>query len=147
MAKISPLSLIRLQNLVVLDLSFNEIKSLSSFLFSENRNLKSINLKNNQINFIDSSAFFGLEKQLEILDLQENLCCNQSVSSKQIFMKEIEKIVFACRDPSKFLNSTAEIEKRLDGIETKLTAYGALFFVMNSVIVDCRTWAQRIIRG
>lgn len=135
MAKISPLSLKRLQNLIELDLSSNEIKSLSSFIFSQNRNLKSINLNYNQINFIDSSAFFGLEKQLKNLDLQENLCCNHSVSSKQIFMEEIEKIVIACRDPSKILNSTAEIEKRFDGIETKLTAYGALFFVMNSVIV------------
>lgn len=70
----------RLEQLYILDLSGNELKTLDENLFDDCKELTRIYLKDNQIHFIDSTAFSGIKLNIEYLDLSNNTCYNVSVS-------------------------------------------------------------------
>lgn len=59
-------------NLMLLDLSHNEIKKLENFLFANLKEIKEIDLSFNQIESIDDGAFDRMGYNLTRLDLSEN---------------------------------------------------------------------------
>ena len=61
----------KLTNLKILDLSFNQIRSLSANLFSQIKNLTELYLRGNNLTTIDSSSFI-YNPYLEILDFRAN---------------------------------------------------------------------------
>ncbi|XP_070504825.1 uncharacterized protein [Chironomus tepperi] len=84
-----------LVNLVVIDLTANEIEKLDANLFRFNDDLKVIVLSKNKIRFIDSSTFSNLKK-LESLQLKPNLCYSKSSKNKLEIPTMIEEIEEVC---------------------------------------------------
>lgn len=86
-----------LVNLLILDLTANEIEKLDGNLFRFNDDLKVIVLSKNRIRFIDPSTFSNL-KNLESLQLKPNNCYSKSSKNKNEVLKIIEEIEEACRN-------------------------------------------------
>jgi len=95
-----------LVNLLILDLTANEIEKLDANLFRFNDDLKVIVLSKNRIRFIDPSTFSNL-KNLESLQLKPNNCYSKSSKNKNEVLKIIEEIEEACNnfDSSSEFNS------------------------------------------
>jgi Leucine-rich repeat (LRR) protein len=86
-----------LKNLIELVLRDNNIESLSSALFSNNRKLKHIDLSNNRIVAISSKLFKNLI-QLTRLELEGNKCVNEKLGCKncKIDHEELDRELAAC---------------------------------------------------
>ncbi|KAL7011236.1 hypothetical protein ACKWTF_014178 [Chironomus riparius] len=94
-----------LVNLLIIDLTANEIEKLDANLFRFNDDLKVIVLSKNRIRYIDSSTFSNL-KNLESLQLKPNICYSKSSKNKIEIARMIEEIEEACSsfDTSSELN-------------------------------------------
>jgi hypothetical protein len=84
-----------LVNLLIIDLTANEIEKLDANLFRFNDDLKVIVLSKNRIRFIDPSTFSNL-KNLESLQLKPNICYSRSSKNKNEIPKMIEEIEETC---------------------------------------------------
>lgn len=93
--KLSPLSLKRLPNLIVLNLANNKIRELKANIFINNLELKVVQLSHNKIEFIDSDAFYGLEN-LDYLDFTNNTCYKRTSVGKSETKQAIEEIKKEC---------------------------------------------------
>lgn len=94
-----------LVNLLILDLTANEIEKLDANLFRFNDDLKVVVLSKNRIRFIDPSTFSNLKK-LESLQLRPNICYSKSSRNKDDIPKMIEEMEEVCSnfDSSSELN-------------------------------------------
>lgn len=141
--KISKTALGQLKNLNILDLSANEIESLDSNLFTENRYLQGIILTQNRINFVDLNSFNGLY-DLEYLEILHNMCCSLKARTRAKILILANEIYNSCKGEPKALISSddalANINTRIQHIEFMFLMYGVFIGTIMIVFLSIKCY-------
>lgn len=102
-------------NLKIAVLDHNRMKTIKAKLFSRNIHMENIEIANNSISNIEESFFENLQS-LSILDLNNNICCNEMISDDaSIAWLEVQHKLSVC-----FQNFKVNKELELLSINTKM---------------------------
>lgn len=86
----------KMKNIETLILKNNDIKVITFAMLDQNSNLKSIDLSNNKINFIENYQTFGRHSRLRYLNLKLNKCVSTLYVKKTTMLTNISNAIALC---------------------------------------------------
>ena len=120
----------KLRHLEMLDISYNQINTLSPYLFMQMTNLTQLRLSGNNLTEIDSSIFLQ-NSMLEILDMQANFVSEMSVGT----VSHLHKLRELLLEDNRLTRIHKDLLTYLDNKTNSIEIFG---LIGNPLLCDCQ---------